>query len=131
MKLLVIFIIDSKYVFILCDTNNIDHNSPQSFASIIISNGLAYQKKCHWFQVFMIPLLPRNYKHSRRRRIINIVNKLLNFQCYSKGFHFLEFKSNWLSNDESLKREIFYDDDLYLIQKDNGLLAKKLTFTNI
>ena len=107
MKLLVIFIIDSKYVFILCGTNNIVHNSPQSFASIIISSGLAYQKQCHLFQVFIIPLLPRNYKHSRRRRIINTVNKLLNFQCYSKGFHFFEFKSNWLNNDESLKGKSF------------------------
>ena len=30
-----------KYVLILCGTNNIGHNFPQSFASTIISPGLA------------------------------------------------------------------------------------------
>ena len=34
-----------KYVFFLCGTNNIDHNSPLSIASTIISTGLAFQKK--------------------------------------------------------------------------------------
>ena len=33
-----------KYIFILCGTNNIDHNSPQSIASTIISTGLQFQK---------------------------------------------------------------------------------------
>ena len=44
-----------KYVFILCGTNNIDHNSPQSIASTIVSTGLAFQKKSHKFQVVIIP----------------------------------------------------------------------------
>ena len=42
--------LDLKYVFILCDNNNIGHNSPQSIASIVISTGLAFQKKYHKFQ---------------------------------------------------------------------------------
>ena len=40
-----------KYVFILCVTNNIDHNSPQSVTSNIIATGLTFQKKSHKFQV--------------------------------------------------------------------------------
>ena len=40
-----------KYVFILCSTNIIDHNFPESIASTIISSGLAFQKNCHKFQV--------------------------------------------------------------------------------
>ena len=99
-----------KYIFILCGTNNIDHNSPQSIASTIISTGLEFQKKSHKFQVVVIPLLPRDHKHSRRRGIINTVNKLLKFQCLNNGFYFLEFKSNWLNNDDSLNMELFYDD---------------------
>ena len=41
-----------KYIFILCGTNNIDHNS---IASIVVSTGLAFQKKSHKFQVVIIP----------------------------------------------------------------------------
>ena len=115
-----------KYAFILCGTNNIDHNSPQSIASTIISTGLAFQKKSRKIHVVSIPLLPRDHKHSRRRGIINTVNKLLKFQCLNNGFHFLEFKSNWLNNDDSLNIELFYDDDLHLIWKDNELLVKEI-----
>ena len=46
-----------KYVFIHCDTNNIDHNFPQCIASTIISTGLEFQKKCHKFQALIISLL--------------------------------------------------------------------------
>ena len=115
-----------KYVFILCGTNNIDCNSPQSIASTIISTGLAFQKKSHKIHVVIKPLLPRDHKHSRRRGIINTVNKLLKFQCLNNGFHFLEFKSNWLHNDDSLNIELFYDDGLHLIRKGNELLAKEI-----
>ena len=55
-----------KYIFILCGTNNIDHNFSQSIASTIISTGFEFQKKNHKFQVVVIPLLPRDHKHSRR-----------------------------------------------------------------
>ena len=122
-----------KYVFILCGTNNIDQNSSQSIASTIISAGLAFQKSSHKIHVVIIPLLPRDYKHSRRRGIINTVNKLLKFQCLNNGFHFLKFKSNWSNNDHSLKIELFYNDDLHLIQKGNGNYWQKklLTFTII
>ena len=108
-----------KYVFILCSTNSIDHNSSQPIASTIISAGLDFQKKSHKFQFVIIPLLPRDDKHSRRREIINTVNKLLRFQCLNNGFHFLDFKSNWLNNDDSLNIEFVYDDDLHLVRKGN------------
>ena len=86
-----------KYIFILCGTNNIDHNSPQSIASTIISTGLEFQKSLK-FQVIALTLLPNDHKHSKRREIINTVNKLLKCQCLDNGFQFLEFKSNWLNN---------------------------------
>ena len=114
-----------KNIFIICDTNNTDYNSPQSIASTIISTGLKFQKKSHKFQVVVIPLLPRDHKHSRRWRIINTVDKLLKFQCLNNGFHFLEFKSNWLNND-SLNMELFYNDYLHLIRKGSELLAKEI-----
>ena len=37
----------------------------------------------------------------------------------------MEFKSNWLNNDDSLSMELFYDDDLHFIRKGNELLAKR------
>ena len=113
-----------KYIFIFYGSNNIDHNSPQSIVSTIISAGLEFQKKSHEFQV--IPLLTRDHKHSRRREIINTANKLLKFKCLNNGFYFLEFKSNWLNNDDSLNMELFYDDYIHLIRKGNELLAKEI-----
>ena len=77
-----------KYIFILCSTNNIDHNSPQSTASTIISTVLEFQKSSHKFQVIAIPLLQRDHKHARRRGIINTVNKLSKFHCLKLWFSF-------------------------------------------
>ena len=88
-----------KYIFILCSTNKIDHNSPQYIASTKL---LLY----YFYTTF------------------NTVNKLLKFQCLNNGFYFLEFKSNWLNNDDSLNMEFFYNDYLHLIRKGNELLAK-------
>ena len=51
-----------KYIFIICGTNNIDHNSPQSIASTIISAGSEFQKSLK-FQVIVITLLPSDHKH--------------------------------------------------------------------
>ena len=115
-----------KYNLILCRTNNIDHNSFQSIASTIIFTGLEFQKKSHEFQVVVIPVLPPDHKHLRRRGIINTVNKLLKFQCLNNGFHFLEFKSIWLNNDDFLNMELFHDGYLHLIRKGNVLLAKEI-----
>ena len=77
-----------KYIFILCSTNNIDHNSPQSIASTIVSTVLEFQKSSHKFQVIVIPLLQRDHKHARRRGIINTVNKLSKFHCLKLWFSF-------------------------------------------
>ena len=52
-----------KYIFILCSTNNIDHNSPQFIASTKL---LLY----YFYTTF------------------NTVNKLLKFQCLNNGFIF-------------------------------------------
>ena len=114
-----------KYVFILCSNKNIDHNSLQSIASTIVSTGLAFQKKSHKFQV-VIPLLQCDNKHSIRRGIIITINKLLKCQCLSDGFYFLEFESNWLNNNDSLNKELLYDDGPHLIRKSNELLTKKI-----
>ena len=57
------FNLNLKYVFILCGTNNIDHNSPQSIASTIISTGLTFQRKSHKIHVVIIPLLLRDHKY--------------------------------------------------------------------
>ena len=51
---------------------------------------------------------------------------MLKFQCLNNGFYFLEFKSNWSNNDDSLNMEFFYDDYLHLIRKGNELLAKEI-----
>ena len=42
-------------------------------------------------------------------------------------FIFLEFKSNWLNNNDSLNIELFYNDKLHLIWKGDELLANEIT----
>ena len=57
---------------------------------------------------------------------MNTANKFLKFHCLNNGFHCLEFKLNYLNNDDSLNMELFYGDDLHFIRKGNELLAKEI-----
>ena len=66
-----------------------------------------FKRRVTNFKLLLYHFYRANHKHSRRwRRIINTVNKLLKFQCLNNGFHFLEFKSNRLKNEDSLNMEL-------------------------
>ena len=58
--------------------------------------------------------------------MISTVIRLPKFKCLNNDFHFLEFKSHWLNNNDSLNMKHFYDDELHLILKGNELLAKEI-----
>ena len=60
--------------------------------------------------------------------MIDTFNKLLKFQYLNNGFHYLELKSNWLSNDKTLIIELFYSNHLYLTPKQSKLLENLLSF---
>ena len=62
-----------KYIFILCGTNNLDHNPPEELVKRII---LSAKKQCHIASVVLIPLHPRGKKDLIRRGNINITKRL-------------------------------------------------------
>ena len=57
-----------SYIFVLCGTNNIDHNSPEEIVSGLNSSGVSTQAQCHRGKVLIISLLPRDTKFSFEER---------------------------------------------------------------
>ena len=118
----------SEYVFILCGTKNIDQNSPRFIASTSISTGLCFKRRVTNFKLLLYLFYSMTINTQEDEELSTLlVNKLLKSQCLNNGFHFLEFKSNWLNNDDSLNIEPFYNDYLHLIWKGTELLAKEIT----
>ena len=99
-----------QYIFVLCGTNNLDHNTPDELANGIILSGISAKKQtqCYNATVVLIPLLPCGKKESIRRRNINITYRLLEEESGKHGLNFLKRSKSWLNGDQSLNINLFY-----------------------
>ena len=111
-------------IFILCRTNNVDHNSPEEIVSGLISSGISIQAQYHRAKVVITPLLPRDKKFFLRRGNINIINSLLESECSKHSLYTYNHALEWLNADGSLNEPLFYSDNLHLVKEGNELLAK-------
>ena len=115
-----------QYNFILCRTNNLDHNLPDELANRIILSGISAKKQCHNATIILIPLLPCSKKDSIKRRNINITNRLLEEESGKHGLYFLKHSKLWLNADQSFNMNLFYEGGLHLIKEGNDFLAKEI-----
>ena len=113
-------------IFILCGTNNVNHNSPEEVVTRLISSGISVQAKCHCAKVVIIPLFPRYKKFSLSRGDINIINSLLESECSKYNLCTCKHELEWLNADGSLNESLFYSDNLHLFKEGNELLPKEI-----
>ena len=114
-----------KYVFILCGTNNVDHNFPEESANGLIISGLSAQAQCQNPKVVIIPLLPCDIKNSLRQGNINVINTSLLSKYSRHNLYTFKHQLEWLNIGRSLNMSLFYKNGLHLIKNGNELLAKK------
>ena len=112
-------------IFILCGTNNVDHNSPEEIVSGLISSGISVQAQFHRAKVVIIPLL-RDKRFSLRRGNINIINSLLESECSKHILYTYNHEPEWLNADGSLNKSLFYSDNLHLVKEGNERLTKEI-----
>ena len=117
-----------KYIFILCGTNNLDHNLSEELVNGIILSGISAKKQCHNATVVLVPLLPRGKKDSIRRGNINTINRLLEEESGKHDLYFLKHDKSWLYVDQSLNMDLFYEEGFHLIKEGNELLANVFFF---
>ena len=113
-------------IFILCRTNNVDHNFPEEIVSGLISSGISVQAQCHRAKVVIMPLFPCDKRFSLSRGNINIINLLLESECPKNNLYTYNHELEWLNADGSLNESLFYSDNLHLVKERNELLAKEI-----
>ena len=111
---------------IICGTNNIEFSSPNDIVDGIIEIGLSLRRKNSQLNVFVCGLLPRNDSWSVNRVYVKEVNDLLCYKCDLNGISFIK-QDDWISHDGSLKRKLFYRDNLHLIEEGNVKLSKSIS----
>ena len=89
-------------IFILCRTNNVDHDSHEEIVSRLISSVIFVQAQCHRAEVVVIPLLPCDKNFTLREGNINIINSLLKSECPKHNLCRYNHELEWLNADGSL-----------------------------
>ena len=117
----------TKYVVIHCGTNNVDVDHPKNIADGVISIGHTFTDIDSNTQIVISGILPRDpCITSKRREVIFKTNNFLETMCYQQGFHFLKPDDNWLLVNGRLNNNLYYKDDLHLIEGGNNKLASSI-----
>ena len=106
-------------------TNNVAHNSPEEVVSGLISSGISAQAQCHSAKVVVIPLLSHDKKFSLRRKNINIINSLLEWECPKYNLYTCNHELKWLNVDRSFNESLFYSVNLHLVKVGNEILVNE------
>ena len=118
----------TQSVIIHCGTNNVDYDQPRDVALGVVSVGLAFLERSPNLTIFITGLLPRDSKASSRRFKIVQINNYLKYYCETKlkNFRYLDHHSDYLCDDGSLRKELYYKDRLHLVEKGNALFANRI-----
>ena len=113
-----------KHILIHCGTNNLDTDNPEAIANGITSIGRMLKEKCRGVNIILSAILARDQEStSMRRRLINETNHFLQINCKRNNLLFLQH-NDWVSENGTLKPELFYKDNLHLVEYGNRRFAR-------
>ena len=110
---------------ILCGTNNIQRDSSEYITGGILEIALSLKRKYHHLNFVICGLLPRDVNWSVNRIYINEINDYLLYKCSLNDFNFVKPK-DWTLHNGSLKPNLFYMDNLHLVEEGNMKLSKSI-----
>ena len=110
---------------ILCGTNNIQRDSSEDIVDGILEIALSLKRKYHHLNIVVCGLLPRDANWSVNRIYINEINDYLSYKCGLNDFNFVKPK-DWTLHNGSLKPNLFYMDNLHLVEEGNMKLSESI-----
>ena len=111
-----------KNIVVMCGTNNIQHDSVEDITGGIIDISSQLRRIYKNSNVIVCGLLPRDESWSVNRVYIKELNEYLHHKCNFIGVTFID-QIDWTSQNGSLKSNLYYDDNLHLIEEGNAKLA--------
>ena len=109
----------------LCGTNSIQPDSSEEIVDSILEIALSLKRKYHHLNIAVCGLLPHDVNWSVNRIYINEINDYLLCKCSLNDFNFVKPKDSTLHNG-SLKPNLFYMDNLHLIEEENMKLSESI-----
>ena len=110
---------------ILCGTNNIQQHSSEDIVGGILEIALTLRRKYNHLNIDVCCLLPRDENCSVNQIYLKEINDYLSFKCDLNGINFIK-PNNWTLHNGSLKANLFYVDNLHLIQDRNIKLSESI-----
>ena len=111
-----------KKVVVLCGTNNLNQYLPED----IIEVASTFKSKYGSISVFVCSILYRDFNWFAARVYIKEVNDILKTKCSQSCFIFICSDSNWTLSNGSLDPDLFYLNNVYLVEKGNLKLAESI-----
>ena len=100
----------------MCGTNNIQHDSVEDITGGIIDISSQLRHIYKNSNVIVCGLLPRDESWSVNRVYIKELNEYLHHKCNFIGVTYID-QIDWTSQNGSLKSNLYYDDNLHLIEE--------------
>ena len=105
-------------LFIHSRTNNINKDTPIEIVNGIVSLGLSFIEQYKNIQVFLSGIIPRDSTVSVKRDIIDYINHHIEILCNNnEGFYFFNPGKQCTNKANSLKKDLFFKDNLHMIEK--------------
>ena len=111
-----------RQIVILCETNNIDANTPNDIANGLLCSALTIKKRNSVTNVYITGLLPRDFKETHMRNKIKEVNELIREKCLSIStprINYIEQDVDWIDEGNCLRTKYCYRDRLHLVELGN------------
>ena len=119
-----------RQIVILCGTNNIDANTPTNIANGLLCSTLTMKKRNSVTNVYIIGLLPRDFRETHMRNMIKEVNELIREKCLSIStprINYIEQDLDWINEGNCHRTKYYYRDRLHLVELGNKKLSNTIT----
>ena len=119
-------VISSLKNAILCGTNNLFQDSPEDIADGIIEILQTFQSKYNSINIAIGGILPHDASWSFNWVLIKEVNEILKAKYSKSFFTYISYDSCWTVANGSLNPDLFFLDNLHLVEKGNLKLAESI-----
>ena len=115
-----------KNAVIFCGTNNLFQDSPEDIADGIVEIAQTFQSSYNSINIAIGGILPRDASCSINQVLIKEVNQILKAKCSKSFFICISYDSCWTFANGSLNQDLFFQDNVHLVEKGNLKLAESI-----
>ena len=118
-----------RQVVIHCGNSNIELNTPNDIANGLLCSALTIKRRNSTANVYVIGLLPHDFRETHIRNKIKEANELIKEKCLSIStarINYIEQDRDWIDKVNCLRTKYYYRDHLHLVERGNKKLSNTI-----